>query len=81
MGGEPDSFRQMFFFKLPPDGVVAGIGNISKPICHSKRKENSRVRSNCDAGVTLLDLAEGHEDGHGDEVVLVCWTRKGAFLR
>jgi hypothetical protein len=38
-----NALRQMLFFKLPPDHVVAGIGHVGEPIMHTQRKEDSSV--------------------------------------
>jgi hypothetical protein len=28
----------MFFFEFPADAVVARVGNIGQPVCHSQRQ-------------------------------------------
>ena len=53
---QPDSFRQVLFFKLKPDGIVSGISHIGQSVSHSKRKENSGVCADRDAGVTFFNL-------------------------
>ncbi len=71
---EPDSFWQVFFFQLTPDGVVPWIGHVGQPVGHSQRKEKGGVCPYRDAGIALLDLVQGHpadggplcQDRHGD---------------
>ena len=51
-----NALRQMLFFKLTPDSVVARVGHVREPIMHAERKEDSGVCPDGDGWITLLYL-------------------------